>query len=137
MRAATGRELIVKVEGSYHGSPDGLAWSYWPDVAQAGPPDRPAPVPNTAGVARAYGEALRIVPYNDLAALERVLDEDGERVAGMILEPVLMNVGVILPAEGYLEGLASGCTATAPSSRSTRSRPARRSPSAAPPSATA
>jgi glutamate-1-semialdehyde 2,1-aminomutase len=105
MRAATGRELVIKVEGSYHGSPDGLAWSYWPDLAEAGPRERPVPVPNTAGVARAYGDALRIVPYNDLGAVDRVLEEDGGRVAGMILEPVLMNVGVIEPADGYLAGL--------------------------------
>jgi glutamate-1-semialdehyde 2,1-aminomutase len=105
MRAATGRELVIKVEGSYHGSPDGLAWSYWPDIAAAGPSERPTPVPNTAGVASAYGQALRIVPYNDLDAVARVLEEDGDRVAGMILEPILMNVGVIPPDDGYLAGL--------------------------------
>jgi glutamate-1-semialdehyde 2,1-aminomutase len=105
MRAATGRDLIIKVEGSYHGSSDGLAFSYWVDVERAGPRDRPRTIPNTAGVASVYGEALRIVPFNDLAAVERVLADEGDRVAGMILEPILMNAGVILPEDGYLAGL--------------------------------
>jgi glutamate-1-semialdehyde 2,1-aminomutase len=105
MRAATGRDLIVKVEGSYHGSADGLAFSYWVDPEAAGPPELPHPVPNTAGLPEAYGSVLRIVPFNDLAAVKRVLSEEGDRVAGMILEPVLMNAGVILPEDGYLAGL--------------------------------
>lgn len=106
MRAATGRDLIVKVEGCYHGSSDGLAFSYWVDPAEAGPRDRPLPVPNTGGVAEVFGQALRIVPFNDLGAVERVLAEDGERIAGMILEPVPMNAGVIPPLAGYLQGVA-------------------------------
>jgi glutamate-1-semialdehyde 2,1-aminomutase len=105
MRAATGRNLVIKVEGSYHGSSDGLAFSYWVDVERAGSRDRPLAVHNTAGVPDVFGTALRIVPFNDLAAVERVLAEDGDRVAGMILEPILMNAGVILPEDGYLAGL--------------------------------
>jgi glutamate-1-semialdehyde 2,1-aminomutase len=105
MRAATGRDLVVKVEGSYHGSSDGLAFSYWPDLDRAGSRDRPVAVHNTAGVPDVFGQALRIVPFNDLAAVERVLAAEGDRVAGMILEPILMNVGVVLPDEGYLAGL--------------------------------
>ena len=105
MRAATGRDLIVKVEGSYHGSSDGLAWSYWVDPDEAGAPDRPRAVPNTAGIPEVFGSVLRIVPYNDLQALERILSEEGDGVAGMILEPILMNAGVIQPEPGYLAGL--------------------------------
>ncbi len=105
MRAATGRDLIIKVEGAYHGSADGLAFSYWIDVSRAGPRERPVPVPNTVGVPAAYAEPLRVVPYNDLAAVERVLADEGDRVAGMILEPILMNCGVVLPEPGYLQGL--------------------------------
>jgi glutamate-1-semialdehyde 2,1-aminomutase len=105
MRAAAGRDLLIKVEGSYHGSSDGLAWSYWVDVEQAGPSDRPVAVHNTGGVPEAFGSVLRIVPFNDLEAVERVLAEEGDRVAGMILEPILMNAGVIRPEPGYLAGL--------------------------------
>jgi glutamate-1-semialdehyde 2,1-aminomutase len=105
MRAATGRDLVVKVEGSYHGSADGLAFSYWPDPERMGPPERPNAVPNTAGVPEAYASVLRIVPYNDLPAVERVFAEEGQGIAGLILEPVLLNLGVILPEPGYLAGL--------------------------------
>jgi glutamate-1-semialdehyde 2,1-aminomutase len=106
MRAATGRDLVIKVEGCYHGSSDGLAFSYWIDVDDAGPRDRPLAVPNTGGVAEVFGRALRVVPFNDLAAAERVLAEEDGRVAGMILEPVMMNAGVIEPEPGYLAALA-------------------------------
>jgi glutamate-1-semialdehyde 2,1-aminomutase len=105
MRAATGRDLLIKVEGSYHGSSDGLAWSYWVDAQQAGPSDRPVAVQNTGGVPEAFGSVLRIVPFNDLEAVERVLADEGDRIAGMILEPILMNAGVIRPVAGYLQGL--------------------------------
>ena len=105
MRAAAGRDLVIKVEGCYHGSSDGLAFSYWVDAETAGPSERPVAVPNTAGVPEVFGAALRIVPFNDLGAVERVLVDEGDRVAGMILEPVPMNVGVIPPEEGYLAGL--------------------------------
>jgi len=105
MRAATGRDLVIKVEGSYHGSSDGLAFSYWVDVETAGSRERPLAVHNTAGVPEIFGQALRIVPFNDLTAVERVLADEADRVAGMILEPILMNCGVILPEDGYLSGL--------------------------------
>ena len=105
MRAATERDLVIKVEGSYHGSSDGLAFSYWVDPDEAGPSDRPIATPNTAGVPDVFGQALRIVAYNDASAIERVLAEEGDRVAGMILEPVLMNAGVIEPEGDYLTAL--------------------------------
>ncbi|MGA9160159.1 MAG: aspartate aminotransferase family protein [Actinomycetota bacterium] len=106
MRAATGRDLVIKVEGCYHGSSDGLAFSYWIDVERAGSRDRPVAVHNTAGVPEVFGRALRIVPFGDLGAVERVLADEGDRVAGMILEPAMMNIGVIPPPPGYLGGLA-------------------------------
>jgi glutamate-1-semialdehyde 2,1-aminomutase len=104
MRASTGRELVIKVEGSYHGSSDGLAFSYYPpEAARAG--ERPDSVPNTAGVPGVFGEALRVVPYNDLEAVDRVLADEGDRVAGMILEPILLNISAVFPDDGYLAGL--------------------------------
>jgi glutamate-1-semialdehyde 2,1-aminomutase len=105
MRAATGRDLIIKVEGCYHGSGDGLAFSYWIDPAEGGPREHPVPVANTGGIPSVFAEVLRIVSYNDLAAVERILADEGDRVAGMILEPIMMNSGVILPDEGYLASL--------------------------------
>jgi len=109
-RAATGRDLIVKIEGCYHGSPDGLDFSTWPDVEtetsagrlEAGPADAPIPNPATVGIPVAFGEALRLVSMNDLAGLERIFADEGDRIAGMILEPIPMNMGIVPPDDGYL-----------------------------------
>ena len=104
-RATTGRDLIVRVEGCYHGSPDGLDFSGWPDVAAAGPRERPAPVPQTVGIPALFGEALRMVSMNDLAAVQRIFAEEGDRVAGMIFEPIPLNMGVVAPIDGYHEAV--------------------------------
>jgi glutamate-1-semialdehyde 2,1-aminomutase len=104
-RAATGRDLVVRVEGCYHGSPDGLDFSYWPDLNNPDACDRWRAQPHTAGIPAAYGEMLRIVPFNDTNAVERVFAEEGDRVAAMILEPVLLNISTVLPDEGYLAAL--------------------------------
>lgn len=101
-RAATGRDLVIRVEGCYHGSPDGLDFSSWPEPADAGPAERPVPVPHTAGIPRLYGELLRIVPFNDVEVLTRVFAEEGDRIAAMIMEPVAMNMGIVAPDDGYL-----------------------------------
>jgi glutamate-1-semialdehyde 2,1-aminomutase len=104
-RAATGRDLVIRVEGCYHGSPDGLDFSYWPDLENPDVHDGWRAQPHTAGIPAAYGELLRIVPFNDLAAVERVFAAEGDRVAAMILEPVMLNISAVLPDEGYLAGL--------------------------------
>ena len=105
MRAATGRDLIVKIEGCYHGSSDSLDFSVSPGAEDIGPVERPVAVPDTAGIPGGFGELLRIVPYNDLDAMERTLSAEADRIAGVILEPIMMNIGVVPPAPGYLQGL--------------------------------
>lgn len=103
-RAITGRDLIVKVEGSYHGHHDLLNVSLWRNLDDLGPVDNPFRKVG-AGIPQVIGELLRIVPFNDLAAVERLFAAEGDRIAGMILEPMMMNAGIIPPAAGYLEGL--------------------------------
>ncbi len=104
MRAITGRSLIVKIEGSYHGHHDSLMISAFRDADKLGPVDNPNRVPGS-GVPQVMADLLRIVPFNDLAALARVFDEHQGQIAGMILEPMMMNAGIIPPAPGYLEGV--------------------------------
>ncbi len=104
-RAATGREIVIRVEGCYHGSPDGLDFSYWPDLENPEARERWRAQPHTTGIPAAYGELLRIVPFNDLQAVERVLVDEGDRVAAMILEPLMLNISAVLPEPGYLAGL--------------------------------
>lgn len=106
MRAATGRDLVIKVEGCYHGHHDAAMVSVWDlTVDQLGPADRPRSVPAAPGIPAAVVELTLIVPFNDLRAVERRLQENEGQVAGMILEPVMMNAGIITPEDGYLARL--------------------------------
>jgi glutamate-1-semialdehyde 2,1-aminomutase len=103
MRAITGRKLVVKIEGTYHGHHDAAMVSIYRSLDMLGPEDEPYRVPGS-GVPQEMAELLRIVPFNDLAALERVFERHPGQVAGMILEPMMMNAGIIPPSPGYLEG---------------------------------
>lgn len=105
MRAVTRRDLIIKVEGCYHGHHDSVQVSVTPDAAEVGPADRPASVPANSGVPEAIMALTLIAPFNDLGSVARVLEEHPGEIAGMILEPIMMNAGIILPEEGYLQGL--------------------------------
>jgi glutamate-1-semialdehyde 2,1-aminomutase len=76
--------------------------SVYNELEELGPVERPASAEGGAGVPRAIMDLVTVVPFNDLVALERILEEHAGEVAGMIMEPVVMNAGVILPDEGYL-----------------------------------
>jgi glutamate-1-semialdehyde 2,1-aminomutase len=105
MRAITERDLIIKVEGCYHGHHDSVQVSVYPEPGEMGPADRPASAPSSTGIPQALTDLTIIVGFNDLAAVERVLAEHPGEVAGMIIEPIMMNAGIILPEPGYLAGL--------------------------------
>jgi glutamate-1-semialdehyde 2,1-aminomutase len=107
MRAITGRDLIIKVEGCYHGHHDSVQVSVCPDEDgdDRGPADRPRGVPSSTGVPQAITDLTLIVGFNDLAGVRRLLDENPGQIAGMILEPIMMNAGIITPEPGYLDGL--------------------------------
>ena len=105
MRANTRREMIVKIEGTYHGHHDSLMFSVGPDPAKIGPREHPNSVPQALGIPKALGDLVRVVPFNDLAEAARAFEENEGKVAGMIVEPAMMNCGVILPDPGYLQGL--------------------------------
>ena len=102
-RGATGRNRIVKVEGGYHGHHDEVMISMKPPLELAGPADAPNSVPGTEGISPDVVAATVVVPYNDLDALERVLR--GGDIACFILEPVMENIGICLPDEGYLQAV--------------------------------
>jgi glutamate-1-semialdehyde 2,1-aminomutase len=105
MRAATGRDVILKIEGSYHGHHDSLMFSVTPEADEIGPREHPVTVPQALGIPDPFAALVRVVPFNDLAAVEDALAELDGRVAGMIVEPAMMNCGVVLPEPGYLAGL--------------------------------
>jgi glutamate-1-semialdehyde 2,1-aminomutase len=102
-RGATGRDVILKIEGSYHGHHDAVMVSVYPDLEELGDRDDPRSVPYGAGYPRALTELTRAVPFNDASALESVLAKLEGQVAGLIMEPAMMNINVIPPVDGYLE----------------------------------
>jgi glutamate-1-semialdehyde 2,1-aminomutase len=109
MRTVTGRDIIVKIEGTYHGHHDSLMFSVAPDPAQMGPREHPTTLPQLPGIPQTFAALVRVVPFNDLEAAAAVFEELDGRIAGMFVEPAMMNCGVILPEDGYLQGLKDLC----------------------------
>jgi glutamate-1-semialdehyde 2,1-aminomutase len=97
-RAATGRKIVVKFEGCYHGHADGLLVKAGSGVATFG-------IPGSAGVPEEIAQLTLALPYNDLAAVEAAFAAHPDAIAAIILEPVVGNAGCIPPAPGYLAGL--------------------------------
>jgi glutamate-1-semialdehyde 2,1-aminomutase len=121
-RAATGRETILKIEGSYHGHHDAVLFSVVPDADLLGlrqtvsgeaadaEGDVYRTIPTSKGVPASMAEHTMIVPFNDALALEHVLTQRGDEIAALIMEPVMMNVGIVVPQPGYLEAVRNLCT---------------------------
>jgi len=101
LRVARGfskRDLVVKMEGGFHGGADYLLVKAGSGLATLG-------VPDSAGVPADIAKVTLTIPYNDLAAARALFEQHGERIAAIILEPVAGNMGCVPPVDGYLEGL--------------------------------
>jgi glutamate-1-semialdehyde 2,1-aminomutase len=101
-RAATGRDAIIKFEGCYHGHADSF-------LVKAGSGALTLGVPNSPGVPAALADLTLTLPFNDLDALNKLLESEGQRVAAIIVEPVAGNMNCIPPLPGYLQGLRDAC----------------------------
>jgi glutamate-1-semialdehyde 2,1-aminomutase len=102
-RAYTGRRLIIRFEGHYHGWQDTVYWSNHVDPALAGPASRPRPVPSGPGVPAELESTILVLTWNDQESFAAVMAERGDEVAAVITEPAVFNTGCILPEPGYLE----------------------------------
>jgi glutamate-1-semialdehyde 2,1-aminomutase len=102
-RAYTGRNKIIKFEGCYHGHGDAFLISAGSGALSLGIPDSPGITPST------LGDTLT-APYNDLDAVRALVAANKDQVAALIIEPVVGNMGCVLPKEGYLQGLRDICT---------------------------
>lgn len=100
-RIFTGKEVIVKMDAGYHGSHDYVEVNLLPDFEAV---DLPASKVEP-GVPKAVADGVRVAPFNDLNAMERILEADKDNIAAIILEPVLAQGGGIIPRDGYLQGL--------------------------------
>lgn len=104
-RAFTGRKAVLKIEGGYHGGYDPLQISVKPALADIGPAEAPiaeVPFDVEAGT-------VHVVAYNDLPQLERKLAEHGSEIAVLVIEPVVENLSIVVPDEGYLAGVRALC----------------------------
>ncbi len=102
-RAATGRRVVVKFAGAYHGHADMFLVSAGSGAATFGIPDSPGVTPGAV-------QDTAIARFNDLASVDRCFDEAAGGVAAVILEPVVGNMGCVPPADGFLDGLRTRCT---------------------------
>lgn len=102
-RAYTGKPLIVRFEGHYHGWSDSIHWSAHPEPDTWGPADAPTVLPGSTGMPAPVADTLVVAGWNDTAALEAVFERHGDQIAAVITEPILGNCGAVMPAPGYLE----------------------------------
>ncbi len=99
-RAATGRPLVVKFGGGYHGHSDGL-------LARAGSGPSTLALPDSAGVPAEVTAATRVLPFNDVDALRALFERDGERIAAVVVEPVPANMSVVPALPGFLRAVST------------------------------
>ncbi|GAA4296346.1 glutamate-1-semialdehyde 2,1-aminomutase [Nibribacter koreensis] len=102
-RGYTGRDKIIKFEGCYHGHGDSFLIAAGSGAVTLGVPDSP-------GVTKGVANDTLTAPYNDLAAVQTLIDANPSQVAAIILEPVVGNMGLVVPAKGFLQGLRDLCT---------------------------
>src|SRR5918999_6127911 len=109
-RAASGKDVLLKIEGSYHGHHDAVMYSVVSSMDASGPADRPWSVPFSKGIPPGTSQYTMIVPFNDIPALDKILADHGDQIGAFIMEPVMMNAGIVLPQPGYLEKVRELCT---------------------------
>ncbi|RNI28064.1 glutamate-1-semialdehyde-2,1-aminomutase [Rufibacter immobilis] len=102
-RGYTGRDKIIKFEGCYHGHGDSFLIAAGSGAVTLGVPDSP-------GVTKGVANDTLTAPYNDLAAIQTLIEANPAQIAAIILEPVVGNMGLVPPAQGFLQGLRDLCT---------------------------
>jgi len=107
-RGFTGRNLVVKCEGSYHGSYDDVQWSVAPAKDKLGDPDHPVPVPDSAGLPDSSDRIL-VLPFNNPEILRREVRARADQIAALIIEPLANRIGLIVPSPEFLSAARELC----------------------------
>ena len=97
-RGATGRDMIIKFDGCYHGHADSLLVEAGSGIATLG-------IPGSSGVPKSFVEHTMSLPYNDIECVKKVMEDKGNKIACIIVEPVAGNMGLVPPVDGFLETL--------------------------------
>ncbi len=108
-RAYTGRDIILKFEGAYHGFHDYALWSTYAPAEAYGSIHSPIPIPSSSGIPSGIREMVITLPFNNFEVLEKTLRSSGHRIAAIIAEPCLCNCGAIDPLPGFLEFIQTQC----------------------------
>lgn len=109
-RTFTGRTLIAKMEGGFHGTYDGLAVSVRPDLSHAGSIEHPIALPESLGLPPQVVDDVLVLPFNHFAATQSLIERYADRLAALIVEPILGVGGMVVPERGYLTFLRELCT---------------------------
>jgi len=104
-RSYTSKKKILKFEGCYHGSHDSLLVSVKPPAGKGGYFKYPLPVLSGPGVVQSAADEIIVAPFNDIEAVSKIVEKNYNDIAAIILEPVAMNMGLVIPKEGFLETL--------------------------------
>ncbi len=104
-REFTGKDVILKFEGHFHGYHDYVQYSWAPDLSEAGPYEAPNTIPFSGGIPEGMKNYIKILPFNNLEILEKAIKENKDRLAAVILEPINYNIGCVLPDKQYMKAM--------------------------------
>jgi glutamate-1-semialdehyde 2,1-aminomutase len=108
-RAAAGKEKLLKIEGSYHGCHDYVLMNKSVDPVKMGYAKNPKTVVESHGIPEGAADSVEIAPWNDLEAVEGVIQENLNEIGALIVEPIVMNIGMTQPYGEFLQGLRELC----------------------------
>jgi glutamate-1-semialdehyde 2,1-aminomutase len=108
-RSYTGKQDVAVIEGAYNGWYDYVFVSAWPDLSKAGSPEEPQSLPGMGGLDAHAVSSTLVLPFNNVAATEALFKEHGHRLAAVVIEPTMIDVGFIPPTPTYLERLRTLC----------------------------
>ncbi|MBP2243119.1 glutamate-1-semialdehyde 2,1-aminomutase [Cytobacillus eiseniae] len=108
-RTYTGKQDIAVIEGAYNGWHDAVYVSTWPDLQKAGDSSEPKSLPGASGLIDDVVKSTLVLPYNNLEVAEQLLTENKHRIAALIIEPTMIDIGYIPAKKDYLQGLRKLC----------------------------